>query len=307
MNRRMQGFVIASLIWLLGVALPVWPYTEISVEHGGRITGQVILKGHEPPAKAFNLVTFPDPVYCGRISTGTGWRLVDEFQVDPDGGLKNVVVFLEGVDAGKPFTPESLTIQAQDCVFIPQVLVVRDQQPIRVVNMDPIIHEVQLYETAPFGSEVMVHRPLRLNPYHPKNHVEDHEHRAGEPLIDTIRFSKGRRIFYLECGFHPFMQAWGIAVNNPYYAITDEHGRFTITDIPEGVYTLYAWHPGLRGVLDMRVVVLADDTLKTRIEFEAPTKEQSRHTTLVEKHHFGLGALGEPLEIRPTHEVQTPQ
>lgn len=51
-------------------------YEEIQVLNGGTISGKVIIEGGKPRAMAFNLVTIPDPVYCGRISTGTGWRLV---------------------------------------------------------------------------------------------------------------------------------------------------------------------------------------------------------------------------------------
>jgi hypothetical protein len=32
-------------------------------------------------------------------------------------------------------------------------------------------------------------------------------------------------------------------VDNPYYAITDEEGRFSIKDIPPGTYEVVAWHP----------------------------------------------------------------
>ena len=63
------------LFLILGVG-PAWAYEEVQVLNGGAISGTVIIEGGRPRAMAFNLVTIPDPVYCGRISTGTGWRLV---------------------------------------------------------------------------------------------------------------------------------------------------------------------------------------------------------------------------------------
>jgi len=306
MKKAITLFMIFSTLL---VVPPAWSYTQVPVTDGGNITGKVLLKGEKPPPKAFNLVTYPEPEFCGRISTGTAWRLLDEFQVSPDDGLQNVVMILEGVRQGKPFALTSPAIEVRDCTLSPTVMVVQNNNDIRVVNMDPIIHDVQVFETAPFGSEVIFHRPLRMNPYHFREDAEAHDHLPGAPLIDIIHFSKGRRIFYLECGVHEFMQAWGVAVNNPYYAITDERGIFTITDIPEGVYTLVAWHPGLGGILDMKVVVLSDDTLKVRFEFEAPKDTRSAHTTMVENPHFGpepLGIFGEEVHILPTHEVQTP-
>jgi len=288
---------------------PGWTYTEHPVANGGHVTGKVILKGSPPPPKAFNLITYPEPVFCGRISTNTAWRLLNQFQVASDGSLQNAVVMLEGVHHGKPFPASSPTIEAQDCTLTPQMMVVRNHQDLHVVNMDPIIHDIQVYEVAPFESEVMFHRPLRMNPYHPKTDAGAHDHLPGDPLVDTISLTKGRRVFYLECGFHEFMQTWGVAVTNPYYAVTDAQGHFTISDIPEGVYTLIAWHPGMGGILDMKAVVLADDTLRVRFEFEEALDRRMAHTTMVENPHYGIGTLdtfGERITITPTHQIQAP-
>ena len=52
--------------------------------------------GESPRPMAFNLVTIPDAVYCGRISTGTGWRIVEDFIIGQKGELKDAVVMLTG-------------------------------------------------------------------------------------------------------------------------------------------------------------------------------------------------------------------
>lgn len=285
-----------------------WAYTEIPVNDGGAVTGQVMMKGTEPAALAYNLALFPDPAFCGRISTGTGWRLYDQFQVSPEGALQNAIVILEGIDQGKPFDLPPATVEAKDCIFSPSVTVVRDQQEIRFQNMDPVVHEVQMYETAPHGASIIFHRPLRMNPYHSLQEPQNHDHRPGEPMIDTFHFTKGRRIFLAECGQHPYMQTWGLSITNPYYAITDAEGRFTINDIPEGVYSLIAWHPWIGGFLKMKVVVLADDTLNTQLIFDAPAETDASHTTMVQNPHFSIEALGkadQPVpQVIPDHEVQ---
>ena len=51
-------------------------YDVIDVEHGGVVEGTVTLEGAVPEPKGFNLITFPDPEYCGRISNGQGWRVL---------------------------------------------------------------------------------------------------------------------------------------------------------------------------------------------------------------------------------------
>ena len=102
--------VLRSLV-ALGVlsgilSTPAWSYSEINVPDGGTIRGQVTLMGGDPRPMAFNLVTIPDPVYCGRISTGTGWRIVEDFVTGPKGELKDVVVMLKDIERGKPFDLE---------------------------------------------------------------------------------------------------------------------------------------------------------------------------------------------------------
>ncbi|MGP0593843.1 carboxypeptidase-like regulatory domain-containing protein [Nitrospira sp. T9] len=303
-------FISYVLTFGLNIVLiaPAFSYEEITVSNGGTITGKVTLAGKEPPALAYSLITNPDTDFCGRISTGTGWRLVDEFQVAPDGGLQNTVVFLEGISQGKPFPRTGAAkVTVEDCLFTPWVSVVQNEQQLHIVNMDPIIHDVQIYETAPFGSKVMLHRPLRLNPFHPKNRIKDHQHNPGEAMLDTVEFSKGRRILYLECGFHTYMQSWGVAVDNPYYAITDAEGNFTLPDVPEGVYSLLAWHPGMGGFIKMEVVILADETLKTRMEFQNPIDRRMAHNTMFSNYRFGTEVLekeGAVYDVQATHETQ---
>ena len=129
-------------------------------------------------------------------------------------------------------------------------------------------------------------------------------------MLDTVTFSQGRRILYLECGFHTYMQSWGVRVDNPYYAITDENGNFTLPDIPEGVYSLVAWHAGMGGFLNMKVVVLANETLKTKIAFQNPIDRRMAHNTMSPTYRYGTEVLekeGAVYDIQATHEIQENQ
>jgi len=289
-------------------ALPAWSYEEIAVTNGGAITGKVTITGGKPTPKGFTLVTFPDPVYCGRISTGTGWRLLEEFRIAPDGGLQDVIVMLADVPRGKPFAFIPPTIEARDCRFLPFVTTVRDSHEVKVVNMDPVMHDIQAYETSHLGPRVLFNVPLPMNPHHPSSAGVDaqyHKHLPGEPMTQTIAMTKGRRIFVMQCGFHAYMESWGMAVENPYYAVTGTDGTFTITDIPAGDYLLVAWHPQAGAMLEQKVTVTAKGTASANFQFRAPTGRRSPHE-MVENPHFGLEALGKPLQIVPTLELQKP-
>ena len=299
--------LMAVLAALLSTAVPVWAYEEVTVTHGGTVQGRVTITGGAPIHKGFNLVTFPDPVYCGRISTGTGWRILEEFGIAPNGGLKDVVVMLADVPKGKPFQFTPPTIEARDCRFMPFVTVVRDQQHVKIVNMDPVMHDIQAYETSKLGPRVLFNVPLPMNPHHPRSGVgsEYHKHLAGDPSVQLVHMTKDRRIFVMQCGFHAYMESWGLAVENPYYAITSADGTYAIPDVPPGEYTLVAWHPQTGPMVERKVTVPAKGNVAANFELKSPTGHRSAHE-IVENPHFGLEALGRSLDIKPTLELQKP-
>ncbi len=275
MNRR--TILTMALALLLSGAAPVSAYEEVTVTDGGTLTGTVTLTGKVPKPKGYNLTIMPDPLYCGRISDGQGWRILQPFQVGPTGEFRDVVVYLEGIDKGKPFAEEGLPqIEAKDCLFVPFTTVVRDDQSVTVVNMDPVMHDLQAYETSNLGPRVLFNVPLPMNPQHPRNFKERsdaamyHKHMAGAPSKQLVNLSKGRRIFVMQCGFHAYMESWGLAVTNPYFAKTDEQGRFTMTDVPPGTYKLVVWHPYIRSRIEQAVTIGPKGAEKADIAVPAP-------------------------------------
>ncbi|MBI3355833.1 MAG: carboxypeptidase regulatory-like domain-containing protein [Nitrospirae bacterium] len=273
----MRYVITALIVILTGVASPVWSYEEISVSDGGTLTGRVTLEGQVPKPKGYNLTTLPDQYYCGRISDGQGWRILQPFNVGRTGEFRDVVVYLEGIDRGKPFGEGAIPqIEAKDCLFVPFTTVVREDQSVTVVNMDPVMHDIQAYETSHLGPRVLFNVPLPMNPQHPRNLKERsdaalyHKHMAGAPMKQLVNLSKGRRIFAMQCGFHAYMESWGLAVTNPYFAKTDEQGRFTLTDVPPGTYKLVVWHPYVRSAIEQTVTIGPKGTVEANIVVPAP-------------------------------------
>ncbi len=306
----MFAWVLFLVLWgLLIGGNPAWSYTEISVNNGGTLKGKVTLLGEKPRAMAMNLVTIPDAVYCGRISTGTGWRIVEDFLIGPGGTLKDVVVVLKNVEQGKPFDLPKVEIEAIDCDFSPFVNVIKDRDELTVINMDPIEHDIQGYETArERGARVLFNRPLPMNPFHKVVQLfgeNAHTHMPGKPMVEKIHLRKNRNIFVMQCGFHPYMFSWGVVLDNPYYAITKEDGAFEISDIPPGEYDVVTWHPGMKAYLEQRVQVGGGKTVKVDFQYEAPKGRRSVHE-MHENPHFGMELLGEGVEIIPSLRQQVP-
>ena len=273
-----MGKTLIAALTCLSVSASAYGYEAITVMDGGTLVGTVKLEGSVPKPKGYNLMTLPDQFYCGRISDGQGWRILQPFQVGPSGEFREVVVYLEGIDKGKSFEDGgSMHIEARDCLFLPFTTVVRDDQTVTVVNMDPVMHDIQAYETSHLGARVLFNVPLPMNQQHPRNFKERsdaalyHKHMAGAPTKQLVNLSKGRRIFVMQCGFHAYMESWGVAVNNPYFAKTDEQGRFMIGDVPPGTYKLVLWHPYIRTALERTVTVGAKEVVQADIVVQAPT------------------------------------
>ena len=308
---RVLRWLIAITTAFLGVGFPdarLQAYEVVEVEQGGTIAGLVTLSGTTPAPKAFNLVTFPDPEYCGRISNGNGWRLLYDFRVDEHNGfygLKDVVVFLEGVESGKPFDLSVPRVEAKDCQFAPFVTVVRDQHAVEIVNMDPVMHDIQAYETSrQLGTRVLFNSPLPMNKHHQRGDLHAlHTHQPGISMLEKIQLSKGRRFFVMQCGFHAYMESWALAVANPYYEITDQTGAYAIERVPPGTYRLIAWHPSI-GTLEERMVTVEPRGLsRINLSLPAPIGRRTAYEVM-EPPRFGPEALGRPVKIDPFVERQ---
>ncbi|TFG61184.1 MAG: carboxypeptidase regulatory-like domain-containing protein, partial [Nitrospirales bacterium] len=263
--------------------------------------------GIAPAPKAYNLITFPDPEYCGRISDGNGWRLLKDFVVNNRNQMQGVVMVVEGVAAGKPFTLSIPKIEARDCQFLPFTTVVRSEHGIEVVNMDPVMHDIQAYETSlTHGTRVLFNSPLSFNRKHHRGNIHaTHEHVPGKSMVHQFQLSKGRKTFVMQCGFHAYMESWAIAVDNPYFTFTSETGSYEIAGSPPGTYRLRAWHPSVKQEQIQTVTVQSSQTTHVDIALDSPARRWTAHTRQTPP-RFTPAALGRPINIEPLVEHQRP-
>ena len=307
-TRRMWMPRVLQVVCVVGVLIVNslgLAYEVAEVSHGGTLQGVIRLDGAVPEPKGFNLITFPDPAYCGRVSNGRGWRLLRDFEVDAKGGLKDAIVLLEGVEAGKPFELSVPLIEARDCMFQPFMTVVRNGHAVEVINMDPVMHDIQGYETSlEAGARTLFNNPLVMNfQHHRENLRAQHNHAPGGSLIGPIYLNKGRRTFYMQCGFHAYMESWAMAVNNPYYALTDSTGAFTIDKIPPGTYQMVVWHPQTGPGITKTVTVAPDGVVTERLALPAPKGNRTSYQ-IMDNPRFGPDSLGYSIQIQPFVEHQ---
>jgi hypothetical protein len=301
----------ASLLAMLASAGLVAAYEETTVAEGGTITGKVTMVGKVPHPKGYNLTTLPDAVYCGRISDGRGWRLMQPFEVDPAGAFQEVVVFIESIERGKPFPAFTAPrIEAKDCRFLPFISLVRDQHDVSVLNMDPAMHDIQAYETSHLGPRVLFNLPLPISPKYPaQTHLSAQvtKHYEGIPVTGKVNMTKGRSMFVMQCGFHAYMESWGLVMNHPYYTLTDGEGRYQISDVPPGTYKVRIWHPYLREEIEQVVTIEPKGQAKLDLKVNAPTGRLYANQ-MVENPYIRYQITdAEQTAIVPTLEKQTYQ
>jgi hypothetical protein len=244
--------VVVQLSMGFGVLGPASAYDTVVVTDGAVLRGTVTFQGTAPEPKEFELRRYPDQVFCGALSDGDGHRFLKEVNVGQGSGLKDVVVVVEGVQSGKPFTFTNAQVEANVCQFLPFVTVVSDKRQLTVTNRDPVSHDVQGYAYDQDGVDIVLHRPSL----------------KATGTTNIVHLVKGRKVFTMQCGTHPYMQNWGYAIDNPYYAVTDQDGTFSIGELPPGTYNVKAWHPIL-GVQERELTVEPNDTATLDVRFDA--------------------------------------
>ena len=251
MKKNLHILSLIVTLFFISVTIPGWAYQEIEVKNGGTIQGKATLIGKMPFPRIYHLILFPNIDMCAEVDTDDEMnRVLDDFKVSPDGGLKDVVVTIQHVDAGKPFNKEPINILAENCKFLPDVSIIRQGETFKVDNLDAVMHNSQVYQKE--RGKILLNIPIP----------------AEEVSEGKITFKKHYKIMQMICGMHEFMQTWGYRVQNPYYSQTKIDGNFKIDNIPPGEYKLTAWHY-LMKKQTQKIKIAAGETVDLSFVFNA--------------------------------------
>lgn len=136
-------------------------------------------------------------------------------------GDGDVVVWLRPIDTAGAISESQLKRQKltqSHKTFEPHVLVVQVGSVVDFPNRDPFFHNVfSLFEGKRFD--------LGL-------------YEAG--ATNSVRFDRVG-VSFLFCNIHPEMSAAVVSVDTPYYGISDNAGRITIANVPDGRYEVHYW------------------------------------------------------------------
>ena len=204
----------------LKVFLSVLALSALSALSQAQITGKVTLVGDPPDMpqiKAMQQVgqcaaLHKDPVY------------EDSVVASDKNELANVIVFIKPAEGQALKGPQNTTpvvLDQKGCMYSPHVIAVQTGQPVVVRNSDGFLHNVHALsiDNPSFNFAQVV---------------------VGDKTIDPFKVVE---TFQIKCDVHPWMKAIIRVFDNPYFAVTNETGNYTIDTkgLPDGTYTVQAW------------------------------------------------------------------
>jgi plastocyanin len=125
-------------------------------------------------------------------------------------------------------------------VFIPHVMAVLKGTVVRVKNSDPLLHNVHAYRDKRTVCNVAM--PVQ----------------GSTKDLDAFR-KPGT--YLILCDVHTEMSAYIVVLENPFFAMPGQDGRYAIRDVLAGEHVLVKYDPELREEVEKKVVVAAEGVI----------------------------------------------
>jgi len=183
----------------------------------GTIEGTIRFTGKEPmPVQV--AVAADLTAICGEVLEQR------RVQVGPGNGLGEVVAWVAGAQGPLSAAPAPPVLDQRGCVYRPRVVAAAQGTELTVTNSDPLLHNVRTASGSP-------------RPFNTAMPITGMKARLPLPTAPAVT--------RLTCDVHPWMVAFVRTFDHPFFAVSDESGRFTIQGAPAGKATLKLWHPFL--------------------------------------------------------------
>ncbi len=193
-------------------------YTQIDPATAGTISGTIHFKGKAPAPIAIDMAQDPACGVASKTPNDT-----EQYAIH-DGKMTNVFVYVKDGLGNLTYMPSTapVVLDQKGCRYVPHVIGAMVGQPVEFRNSDPTMHNVHI---VPPGEQDATGFDISQPPMGgTQQHIFHH---AG--LMIPVR-----------CNNHPWMEAFLNVVTNPFFAVSGPDGKFTISGLPPGNYTLVA-------------------------------------------------------------------
>jgi plastocyanin len=230
-----------------GDAAATAAFTTIDWNTAGSIGGTIHFTGKAPERVEIDMAQ--DPV-CGASPANN-----TEQYVVHGGGLANVFIYVKDGLGNRiyPAPSDPVVVDQKGCRFTPHVVGAMVGQPVKFTNSDPTMHNVHM--TPQIGGNQTTD-------------ISQAPNGAGE----TRTLAKPELMIPVRCNNHPWMEAFINVSANPFFAVSDADGHFTIKGLPPGTYTIVADHEVL-GQQSATVTVTAKGTAAQDFTYSGAAKK----------------------------------
>lgn len=210
----------------------------------GSISGTIKLDGTPPTphkinmaAEAYCTTQHPTPVTDQEVVTG------------PGGVLANAVVYIQEDMSKYAVTvpSEPAKIDQKGCMYSPHIVAMMAGQQLQVTNSDNTTHNI--HPIPKDNQEWNVSQPP-----------------GSTPILKV--FARPEDAIPVKCNVHPWMKSYIFAFKNSYFSVTGPDGKFTISNLPPGDYTVVAWQEKY-GTVTQKVTVGAKESKSADLTFKA--------------------------------------
>ena len=203
------------------------------------VSGMVHFNGKLPAPQKIDMSQ--DPA-CGAQSN------FDPSLIVSTGAIANVFVYVKGAfdDVSFPLPAAPVVINQKGCRYDPHVAVALVGQDVEFENGDQTTHNVHMM-------------PAQLKQWN------ESQMPGAEPIVK--RFDRPEIMIPIKCNQHPWMRMYLNVVNHPFFAVTGQDGKFQISSLPPGTYTIAAVHERL-GEQDVKVTVGPKESRDIQFTFQ---------------------------------------
>jgi plastocyanin len=211
-------------------------FVTIDAATAGTISGTIHFTGKAPARVPIDMAQDPACAFSDANFS--------EQYVVHDSNLQNVFVYVKDGLGNKLYAASAgpVIVDQKGCRFTPHVIGVMAGQPVKFTNSDATMHNVHMTPTISTNQSVDLSEP--------PNDTGEMRTLGTPELMIPVR-----------CNNHPWMQAFINVASNPFYAVSDADGHFTIKGLPPGTYTIVADHEVL-GTQTATVTIAARQTAK---------------------------------------------